>query len=66
MLTLTGIDREQVTFSNLKSQIASDNEIRLIDAFVEEYISTVRGAKECNLTGEVINFIPYSVQTLLF
>ena len=50
MLTLTGIDREQVTFSNLKSQIASDNEIRLIDAFVEEYISTVRGAKECDLT----------------
>jgi hypothetical protein len=32
MPTLTRIDREQVTFSNLESQVAPDREIRFIDA----------------------------------
>ena len=43
MSALTGINRERITFSNHESQIAPDNEIRFIDAFVEEFISTVRG-----------------------
>ena len=53
MPELTGINREQITFSTLESQIAADNEIRFIDAFVEESISTVRGAKGRDLTDEV-------------
>ena len=36
MPTLTGIDREQITFTDLESQIAKDNEIRFIDAFVDK------------------------------
>lgn len=53
MPELTGINREQITFSTLESQIAPDNEIRFIDAFVEESISTVRGAKGRDLTDEI-------------
>ena len=53
MPELTGINREQITFSNHESQIAPDNEIRFIDAFVEEFISTVRGVKERDLTDEI-------------
>ena len=50
MSALTGINRERITFSNHESQVAPDNEIRFIDAFVEEFISTVRGAKGRDLT----------------
>ena len=53
MPQIQGINREQITFSNLERQIAKDNEIRFVDAFVEEFISPGRGAKECDLTGEV-------------
>ena len=53
MPELTGINREQITFSNHESQIAPDNEIRSIDAFVEEFISPVLGVKERDLTVEV-------------
>lgn len=49
---LTGISRHQITFTNLESKIAQDNEIRFIDAFVEGYISPLKGAKECELTGK--------------
>lgn len=47
MPQIQGINREQITFSNLERQIAKDNEIRFVDVFVEEFISPVRGAKEC-------------------
>ncbi len=57
MPTLTGIDREQITFTDFESQLAKDNEIRFIDAFVEEFISSVRSAKERDLTGEVMSSI---------
>ena len=53
MHTLTGINREQITFFNFESQVAPDNEIRFIDAFVEEFISPVLGVKERDLTDEV-------------
>ena len=53
MPILTGIGREQITFSNLESQMAPDNEIRFINALVEEYISPDRSAKECDLLCEV-------------
>ena len=36
MPQIQGINREQITFSNLESQIAKDNEIRFIDAFVDK------------------------------
>jgi len=39
MPQIQGINREQITFCNFESQIAKDNEIRFIDAFVEEFIS---------------------------
>jgi hypothetical protein len=44
MPQIQGINREQITFSNLESQIAKDNEIRFIDAFVEcnEYLELCR------------------------
>lgn len=45
MPQIQGINREQITFSNLERQIAKDNEIRFVDVFVEEFISPVRGAK---------------------
>ena len=50
MSALTGINRERITFSNHESQIAPDNEIRFIDAFVEEFITPGRDAKEHDLT----------------
>jgi hypothetical protein len=53
MSTIKGNDYHQFTFSNLESQIAKDYEIRFIDAFVEEFISSVRGAKARELTGGV-------------
>ena len=34
MPTLTRINREQITFSNLESQVAPDREISFIDALV--------------------------------
>ena len=34
MPQIQGINREQITFSNLESQIAKDNEIRFVNAFV--------------------------------
>lgn len=36
MPTIIGINREQITFSSLEIQIAKDNEIRFIDAFVDK------------------------------
>jgi hypothetical protein len=36
MPTITGIDREQITFSSLETQIANDNEILFIDTFVDK------------------------------
>ena len=53
MPELTGINREQITFFNFESQVAPDNEIRFIDAFVEEFISPVLGVKERDQTDEV-------------
>ncbi len=53
MPQIQGINREQISFSNLESLIAKDNEIRFVDAFVEEFVSPVRGAKGRDLTGEV-------------
>ena len=38
MPQIQGINREQITFSNLESQIAKDNEIRFIDAFVDKLV----------------------------
>jgi hypothetical protein len=59
MPQIQGINREQITFSNLESQIAKDNEIRFIDAFVEEFISPVRGAKGRPLTGEMSSYLQW-------
>ena len=53
MPQIQGINREQITFSNLESQIAKDNEIRFKDAFVEEFVSPVRSAKGRGMRGEV-------------
>ena len=50
MPTVIEINCEQITFSNLKCQIYKDNEIRFIDAFVEEFITPGRDAKEHDLT----------------
>ena len=36
MPQIQGVNREQITFSNLESQISKDNEIRFIDAFVDK------------------------------
>ncbi len=36
MPTITGISREQISFSSLETQIAKDNEIRFVDAFVDK------------------------------
>ena len=36
MPTLTGINRHQITFTDLETQIEKDNEIRFIDAFVDK------------------------------
>jgi len=36
MPTITGIDREQITFSSLETQIANDNEILFVDTFVDK------------------------------
>ena len=36
MPIITGIDRHQVSFSSLEDGIAADNEVRLIDAFVDK------------------------------
>jgi len=36
MPTITGVCRHQISFLSLDSQIAYDNEIRFIDAFVGE------------------------------
>ena len=54
MPTLTGINYHQITFTDLESPIVKDNKIRFINALVEELISPVRGAKERDLTGEVM------------
>ncbi len=53
MPQIQGINREQITFSNLESQIAKDNEIRFKDAFIEEFVSPVRSAKGRGMRGEV-------------
>jgi len=37
MPQIQGINREQITFSNLESQIAKDNEIRFIDALSHSF-----------------------------
>jgi len=36
MPQIQGVNREQITFSNLESQITKDNEIRFIDAFLDK------------------------------
>lgn len=50
MPQIQGVNREQITFSNLKCQIYKDNEIRFKDAFVEEFITPGRDAKEHDQT----------------
>lgn len=50
MPTVIEINCEQITFSNLECQISKDNEVRFIDAFVEEFISPGKDAKEHDLT----------------
>lgn len=36
MPTIRGVDRSQISFSSLETQISQDNEIRFIDAFVDK------------------------------
>ncbi len=36
MPQIQGVNREQITFSNLESRISKDNEIRFTDAFVDK------------------------------
>ena len=43
MPQIQGVNREQITFSNLESHISKDNEIRFIDAFVDKLDLKQRG-----------------------
>ena len=36
MPIINGLDRHQLTFSSLEAAIATDNDVRFIDAFVEK------------------------------
>lgn len=36
MPTIQGVNRHQITFTDLETQIEKDNEIRFIDAFVDK------------------------------
>jgi len=36
MSIITGVDRHQMSFSRLEDKITADNEVRLIDAFVDK------------------------------
>ncbi len=38
MPSILGLDRFQIIFSSLEDTIAADNEVRLIDAFVDIWI----------------------------
>ena len=41
MPIINGLDRHQLTFSSLEATIATDNDVRFIDAFVDKNVADV-------------------------